>query len=357
MEPTRILSAVALAAVAIALTGCAATSAGTPATSTHAESSAGTKLVVYTPQGDPLRGEYITEHAGSELGLDVTLVSGAGGDLAARLIAEKNNPQADVVVGLGAPQLNQIDQAGVLQPYTPTWSGSIPSTFASGSKNFTLLTQTPIAIAYNASTMSAADAPKSWEDLAKPAFKNAFVFPSLTSQTGQAAAIGILWRYTDHTTGAVSEKGWSRLEAILANAQPTAAGAKFDWAPVKSGAQPVVVNWLGGIQTGATDNGIDLQVVDATGGSPYVTAGIGLAGGSRNVAAAKKFIDWFGSTEFQVRFVKATQNDTPLNRDAVTELPGAEAAIRQVAPQKIDWGVVSKQLPKWLQKIQLDVQG
>ncbi|AAT89224.1 hypothetical protein ATY41_08135 [Leifsonia xyli subsp. xyli] len=350
----RALTATAVAAAVAALAGCSATS---PAPGSAEGSSAGTKLVVYTPQGDPVRGGYITKHAKSDLGLDVKLVNGAGGDLATRLIAEKNNPQADVVVVLGAPQLNRIDQAGVLQPFAPDWAGKIPSAFASGSKDFTLLTQTPIAIAYNASTMTAAQAPSSWTDLAKPEYKDKFAFPALTSQTGQAAAVGILWRYADHTTGTVSQKGWDTLAAILHNAKQTAAGAPFDWAQVRSGVQPIVVSWLGGIQTGTSDNTIDLRIVDAVGGSPFVNGGVGMVKDTKNAAAARKFIDWFGSDSFQVGFVTATKNDTPLNPDAVKRLPGAEQGLRQVTPQKIDWGVVSQRLSDWLQKIQLDVQG
>ncbi|SDH61818.1 iron(III) transport system substrate-binding protein [Leifsonia sp. 98AMF] len=342
------------AVLAVALTGCSSGPAtGASSADATPTSVRGQTIVVYSPQGSDARGEYMVKRAKDDLGITVTFVSGGGGDLTNRLLAEKNNTQADVVLGLGEAQLTQVANAGILQPYTPSWTDDVPKNLRGSDKDFTLATQTPIVIAYNTAKMSAADAPKSWEDLAKPEYKNKFVFPSITGQTGQAAAVGILWRYTDHATGTVSQKGWDVLSKIEANSFAVSAGQKFDWNWVTSGAQPIVVSWLGGIQTGASDNKLELATVNTKGGSPYVQTGAGLVKGSSHAAAAKAFIDWFGSTNFQVDFVNATNNDTPVNSAAVKELGDKAAALHSIDKQDIDWSVVTKHLSDWLQKIQL----
>jgi iron(III) transport system substrate-binding protein len=41
------------------------------------------------------------------------------GVITARLIAEKNNPRADVIWGLSVFSLMQMDALGMLEPYTP----------------------------------------------------------------------------------------------------------------------------------------------------------------------------------------------------------------------------------------------
>lgn len=341
------VGAAALAGV-LALAGCSSGGGG--------ESSADS-ILVYSPQGEGPRGEYIASHAKDALGLDVSFVSGGGGELTERLLAEKNNAQADVVLGLGEAQLNQIGAAGVLADYSPVWRDLVPGEFDSGTGAFTLFSQTPIVMAYNPAALDAAQAPRKWEDLADERFANKFVFPSVTSQTGQAAVAGILWPHTDRESGEVTDAGWDLLTRILRNAVPVASGQKFDWNRVTSGEQPVVVNWLGGIETGAKDNGLDLRVVDAEGGSPFVSTGIGLVAGSDRADAAKRFIDWFGSAEVQADFVKTTGSDTPVNPQALAQLPEAEAALAEIGKQDIDWGVVAPRMSSWLERIQLDILG
>ncbi|MEV0705200.1 extracellular solute-binding protein [Saccharopolyspora sp. NPDC050389] len=349
MKSSKLITLLGVLSVGVAaLTGCA------PGGGTSSVS--GGPLVVYTPQGDGERGAYITEHAKSELGMDVKLVTGGGGALQTRLVSEKNNPQADVVLGLGEAQLHQVAAEGVLEPYAPAWANQIPANFRGNTHEFSLLTQTPIVLAYNTAQMGAAEAPMSWEDLAKPQYKNKFVLPGLTGQTGQAVVVGLLWRYADHKTGEVSPQGWDLVSKVLSNALPLPEGKKFDWGMVSSGQTPIVVNWLGGVQTGAADNKLTMQVVNTPGGTPFVSTGIGTVKDTKRQVDAQKFIGWFGSASFQVGFVKTTNNDTPLNSDAVRQLPEA-AALAQVGKQDIDWSVVARKLPAWLEKIQLELQG
>lgn len=334
-------------AASVALTAC-----GSSSTSKSA-SAGGNQIVLYTTAGDTLRANYITQHAKSELGLDVKVVGAGGTDLVTRLEAEKNNPQADVVTGINEAGMNQLDGDGLFTPYTPDWLSKIPKDHLSGSKNFELLTQTPVVMAYNTAKMTAADAPKTWADLAKPEFKGKYSFPDLSGQTGVAAIVGILWPYVDPKTGEVSDEGWDVAETILKNRYPLPAGQALDPTLVSSGKVPIVINWYGGITTTASDNKLKLQIIDAPGGEPFVQTGIAEVKGTKNSANVEKFINWFGSTAFQVGFVNATKNDTPLNTQAVQKLGATATAPASVTKEDIDWVVVSKQLTSWLQKLQL----
>lgn len=352
LKTTLVAVTGALAAVTL-LAGCTSGSASASNSSSSTADIKGTSIVVYSPQGADTRGPYIAAAAKKALGVTVKFVSGAGGDLTTRLLAEKNNTQADVVLGLGEAQMNQVAAAGILQPYTPSWASDVPAALRGSYKDFTLATQTPIVVAYNTAKMSASEAPSSWLDLAKPEYKNKFTFPAIASQTGQAAAVGILWRFANHKTGAVSDKGWSTLAKIMANSVQVSAGQAFDYGTVKSGAQPIVVTYLGGLQTAEQDNSLDMKIVNTTGGSPYVQTGVGLVKGTSHAAAAKAFINWYGTAKFQVPFVKATNNDTPVNSAAVKELGSTTKVLSSISKQNIDWGIVTTHLTAWLQKIQL----
>jgi len=349
----RVTMALAGSAIAaVTLSACA----GSPNPAETASGTA-TEITIYSPQGDGDRGAFIAEQAKEELGLEIKFASGGGGDLTERLIGEKNNPQADIVLGLGEPLLYQLDAEGLFAPSTPSWGADIPSQFKLDTDSFTLFSQTPIVMAYNADAISEGEAPASWTDLADEKWKGKFVFPNVGSQTGQAAVVGILWRYADEETGEISDEGWETLTAILNNAVSVPDGQAFDWTLVADGSQPIVINWLGGIQTGAADNDLNLQPIDAEGGSPFVSTGTGIVSGTDAGETAAEFIDWFGSADFQAAFVEATGNDTPILPAALEQLPDASAALEDIAKQDIDWSVASTQLTDWLERIQLEILG
>ncbi|MDO5512857.1 MAG: extracellular solute-binding protein [Corynebacterium sp.] len=296
----------------------------------------------------------MTTRAKEELGVDVQFVTGGGGDLTSRIKQEKHNSQADLVLGVGEAQLAELDAEGLFEPYTPEWADKIPSEFAREDAGYTLFSQTPVVMAYNPEVMSESEAPSRWEDLAKPEYKDKFVLPSVTGQTGQAFMVGVLWRYADPVTGEVSDEGWETLEGIMSNSLQLAQGEKFDWNRVVSGEVPIHVSWLGGIQVAAEDFGITMEPIDAEGGSPFVNTGVGVIKGG-DTGQAQEFIDWFGSAQLQTEFVNETNNDTPLNEDALKNLPEQRASIESVTPQEIDWAVVSENLTEWMQRVQLQV--
>ena len=72
-------------------------------------------LTVYSPQGGE-RGAWIAEQA-KAVGHDIELLNAAGGELFDRLIAEKNNPQADVVLGMIDSSMALLKREGLFQAY------------------------------------------------------------------------------------------------------------------------------------------------------------------------------------------------------------------------------------------------
>lgn len=346
----RMTAALAAIACTFALNACTSSDPG-PASGSN---SSGETLIIYSPQGEGKRAEFMSTRAQQDLGMDIQFVTGGGGELTSRLIQERNNSQADLVLGIGEAQLAELDSKGLFEVYTPAWADKIPSEFLRSDAGYTLFSQTPIVMAYSPDVLDANDAPKRWEDLAKPEYKGKFVLPGATGQTGQAMIVGILWRYADPITGDVSDEGWELLSRIMDNSVKLSDGEKFDWSRTTSGEVPIHVGWLGGLQTAARDSNFTFEIVDAEGGSPFVNTGVGVVEGG-NVGKAQEFINWFGSAEVQVDFVKETNNDTPLNEDALVQLPEAKQDIEAITPQEIDWAVVAQQLSTWMQRIQLEI--
>lgn len=348
----KITATLAAVACSITLAACGGTDADSSSSSDAAASNG--PLVIYSPQGEGKRGEFMTTHAKQDLDMDIEFVSGGGGELTSRLIQERNNSQADLVLGIGEAQLAELDSKDLFEPYTPEWSGTIPAEFARESAGYTLFSQTPVVMAYNSDHLSAEEAPSKWEDLARPEYKDKFILPGVTGQTGQAMMVGILWRYVDPATGEVSDEGWQILKQVMDNAVQLAEGEKFDWNRTVNGEVPIHVGWLGGLQTASEDNNVPFEIIDAEGGSPFVNTGVGVVKGG-DVAKAQEFIDWFGGADLQTAFVKETNNDTPLNEDALEQLPEDKAALEEITPQDIDWAIVAEHLTRWNQRVQLEI--
>ncbi|MDQ6621131.1 MAG: extracellular solute-binding protein, partial [Pseudomonadota bacterium] len=78
-----------------------------------------TQLTVYTAlETDQLKA-YQEGFNKANPDIDITWVRDSTGIITAKLLAEKSNPRADVVMGVAATSMAIFDQEGMLVPYAP----------------------------------------------------------------------------------------------------------------------------------------------------------------------------------------------------------------------------------------------
>jgi iron(III) transport system substrate-binding protein len=128
----RTLQTMVAAAVAVTLLAGCGSGAAAPAASGNPSGSAsngasGDTLIVYTNSDGEGRGEWLTQKAAAA-GFKIEIVGAGGADATNKLIAEKNNPIADVAYGLNNMYFEQVKAAGALEPFTPAWSGEVDAT-------------------------------------------------------------------------------------------------------------------------------------------------------------------------------------------------------------------------------------
>ncbi len=310
-------------------------------------------LTIYSPQGGDDRGKFITEKA-KEAGLDIQFLGGGGGELFDRLVAEKSNPQADLVLGLVQPSMYALKAQGMFETYVPSWAAALGPDFKDADGQFNMFWQTPIVLAYKSDALSGPEAPKSWLDLDKPEYKDKFTVGPITSQTTRMILAGILWRFADPKTGEVSKEGWDFLRKVYANSRVLPEGADY-WQTVASGQMPVILSWYGGIVNNAAKNKIPVTYVDTAGGTPMVAESIGIIKRTDDLDQAKKFVEWFGSPKFMADYA-AKFNQAPAHPEALANSPEPiRAGVSQFHPQPIAWSVAAGKLNGWLENIQLDI--
>lgn len=328
--------------------------AGTKEESKTTEEAGEKKLVIYSPQADKDRGEWFLTKCKEATGIDVEFLNTGGGELEERLIAEKQNPQADVVFGLGQLAMNNLKAKDVLEPYVPAWADGLEEVYKDKDGAFHCFWQTPIVIGYNTDFIKAEEAPKSWLDLDKPEYKEMFTIGSLKSQTTRSIIAGILWNYYDEATGEITQEGWDKLTGIYANTQTLPSGSDA-WQMVKEGKTPLVLNWFGGVKSNTAKNEIPIDYVVPENGTPIVSEGIGIVKGSDDIEVAKEFVEWFGSPEVMAEYAN-TFGQAPAHPEAIALCNDEiKADATKFKAQNINWEVASQQMNDWLTKIELEV--
>lgn len=309
-------------------------------------------LTIYSPQSGE-RGAWIAEQA-KAAGHDVKLLNAGGGELFDRLLAEKNNPQADVVLGMVDTSMALLKKDGLFQAYTPAWAKDLPAQYRDADGMVFKFWQTPIVLAYYPDKLPASEVPKSWLDLTNEQYAGKYVIGATAWQTTRMYLAGILVRFVD-ADGEVSDEGWNFLSKLYSNAI-VVNDADSQIEAFKSGRASIDLNWLGGTFKLAKDLGAEVKVIDTDGGTPVISEGVAIMAGTDQLEQAKAFVDWWGSADVMAAYA-AKFGQAPLLPEALARSPATvQENARLVKPQPIDWDAVAPRLDAWLQKIELEIR-
>ncbi len=309
-------------------------------------------LTVYSPQGEE-NVAWIKEQA-KTAGHDIEVLRAGGGELEARLIAEKGNSQADVVLGLNDISMSKLKAEGIFQKYTPKWADGLPEQFTDGEGYIYKFWQTPIVMAYNGAKLAAADAPKSWLDLTAEQYKGKYVIGPTKWGTTRVVLAAMLVRFADEN-GKVSEDGWKFMKDFYANAMVVTTGEERIAALAK-GEALISLDWFGGAFKEAKQAGYEPALVNSDGGTPIVSEGIALMATTDQAEEAKAFIDWFGSAEFMAAYA-AKFGQMPAHPRAIELSPDeVKKNTTLVSGQAMKWDIVAKNLDGWLQQVELGIK-
>src|SRR4026207_1971015 len=90
------------------------------------------KLTVYTAieneQLEPFKKAFEADNPT----IEIAWVRDSTGVMTAKLIAEKDNPRADIIGGLSASSVGLFTSMGMIEPYTPAGAAALKPMFKSG---------------------------------------------------------------------------------------------------------------------------------------------------------------------------------------------------------------------------------
>jgi iron(III) transport system substrate-binding protein len=248
-----------------------------------------TKVTVYTALENDQLDPYKKAVEADIPNVEIAWVRDSTGVMTARLLAEKDNPRADVVWGLSASSLAIFEAQGMLLPYTPKGSDGIKKVFHSGKspETWTGMDAYLAVVCFNTAEGGKGNVPKpaSWEDLTKPAYKGQIVMPNpASSGTGflTVAAWLQLWG---------EEKGWKFMDGLHENiAVYTHSGS----APCVQAARGERLIGIGFDMRGASEKtkGAPIDLILPKEGAGWEMEATGIIKGTKNLEAAQKLVDW-----------------------------------------------------------------
>lgn len=265
----------------------------------------------------------LTDLFTQKTGIPVSYLRATTGELINRAIAEKNDPQADILLGGASSYHIQAAEAGALESYKSKLSEKLPAFVKASDNTWTGFCVLTLGIGVNEKRFSekfpGKAVPKTWEDLTDPAFKGEVVLTNpLASSTAYLFVQNQLQRLG-------WEEGWNYLENLAKNVGQFPDSGSAPAKLVGTGEYALGVSYLHAL-TKYNAQGFGITMV-----APPKSVGdvdcISILKNSKNLDAAKKFVDFMLSKEAQ-ELMSSIDFTIPVNPDA--KAAGGSVAIEDV---------------------------
>ena len=315
-----------------------------------------TPIVLYSPHGrDQLT---LLERAFEQQrpDIDVRWLDMGSQEILDRLRFERVNPQADVWFGGPVPIFDRGIRDSLLAPYRPVWAEHVSAKGIGPNDLYFPVYRTPAVIAFNSRAVSRSEAPRDWDEILEPRWKNKVIIRDpMASGTMRAIWGLILVRSLRRTGDTTAGMTWLRRLDGQTKTYTINPALLYEKLARQEG---LVSLWdLQDILISAA-KGMPLGYVFPRSGTVVIDDAIGLVRGSRHPDAARAFIDFVGSPEAQLLaarevFRLPARSDLPTDSVPywVTEVE------REMIVSDMDWALLSTRGPEWMRYWDQHVRG
>jgi iron(III) transport system substrate-binding protein len=296
-------------------------------------------VVVYTSLENEEVVEYIKQAKAELPDLEIQAIRLSTGELGARILAEKNNPQADCVWGWAVTNLEEFVPRKMIKAYKPAGWDKIPAHFKDPGGNWTAIDLYAAAFVINTKTIEKKNLPmpKGWQDLLNPVYKDKLIMPNpASSGTGFLQVASLLEMLDpDYKTKPVEEnKAWDFLKKLDENMGQY----------IKSGSKPAKLTAAGEYAIGCSfayvysslkKKGFPVTMVLPEEGAGFELEANALLEGARHEEAAKKFLDWAISKSAMNGYAKFKLGVTYPGIPGPADMPSLDTV--KLAPMDFPW--------------------
>ncbi|MGA3403390.1 MAG: ABC transporter substrate-binding protein [Acetobacteraceae bacterium] len=284
-------------------------------------------------------------------GIEVNFIRFSSGEALARVVAEKANPQVDLLFGGPIETFTAGVGQGVFAPYTPPAAAALPSRFKDPHGYWTAIADDPLVFMTNTAFLKQNNLqpPASWDDLLNPAYKNMLqMADARTSGTAVTRIFSIIQAHNGDENAA-----FAYMKKLRQNVQLyTKSGG--------GGTLPIGLGQAGGGIFFIVDalftrrQGYDVQISFPREGIGSAAECIALLQGAHNPDPAKKLIDWATSPDMQSLYVKDKIDFLPANPQVQPD-PSMAEMLKNVKILTIDdtWAGANREriVNRWVAEV------
>ncbi|MDO5722621.1 MAG: extracellular solute-binding protein [Actinomycetaceae bacterium] len=334
----------ALAVAAVVALGMSACNSSAPSEETTTE--APTPAAANT---DPVLNVYSSRHYDvdkelydkfkAESGIEINVVEGKGPELIERLVREKDQPEADVFLTVGAESIWQLREEGILGSYqSETVDANIPAEYRGD--GWTGVSSRARVIAYVKDEVDPSSI-TSYNDLTKPEWNGQVLARPSKSSYNQALLASFV-----ANDGVEKAKEWA--QGVTDNFGRTPKGNDRDQAKaiVAGEGKLAIMNSYYWVRMKNSSDPEEQKVADSVGlifpEDTHVNLSyVGVIANAKHQENAVKFMEFLTANEAQSMIAKEN-GEFPLNPQ--TEVPEPQKSWMPFKPQKVDFEQLGKHL-------------
>lgn len=301
------------------------------------------KLVIYSTHPEDLL-EFVATKFEDETGVEVEFIN-LKGELADRVKAEKENPQADIMYGSASSVFLELKNDDLFESTEPTWAKDLDPMFKDKDGMWYGTIQTPIMLCYNKEMLNEDTAPKDWSDLTKEEYKDLLVFRNGLSSSAKAMYSSLLYGFDKENK---LDDGFEYLKALDKNTKKYFNSESLQFQAIGRKEAAITFAPLNSIITNRDKNNLPLEIIDSESGSLVITDGIAVIKNAPHKNAAKAFLEFAGSLETQIELANEFNRMPTLS--AALENSPAWMSENKYKAMDVDWTVLSEKQSEWMQK-------
>lgn len=251
-------------------------------------------LTVYSSLDEDQAKALIKAFEAKHPDVKVNAILGSTAPIIARVIAEAQSPQADVIMGNAVSALMAADARGLLLSYKPANYDKVSPQMRDNRPEPVWVGVDAWASSICFNTAEAAKknipAPKSWADLTNPVYKGHITMPSpLSSGTALLAVNGWLTVFGD-------EGGWAFMDKLHENVGQYGHSGSAPCRQAAAGETIIGISYATpGVK--AINEGAPLQIILPEEGLGWEIEATAIVKGAKNLDDAKRLADWVSSRE------------------------------------------------------------
>ncbi|HEY6187024.1 MAG TPA: extracellular solute-binding protein [Pyrinomonadaceae bacterium] len=311
-------------------------------------------LLVYTPHGQDMLRDFIARYRQANADVDVQFLDMGSREVLERLRAERNRPQADLWWGAAHTTFQTAAGENLLAPYRPTWAQQVPAESRDAGDLWYGTYQTPEVIVYNSQAVAASDAPRDWDDVLDPKWRDKVLIRNPNPSDSMRAIFGaMIWRFYRESNSPAGGYDW--LRRLDANVHEyTADGTLLMQKLARR--EGVISLWnLPDVHIYREQKNMPLAYVFPASGTPVITDGIAVVRGAPHEEEARRFYE-FVTTPESLSHAARTYYRIPVRTDIDrAQLPAWMSEPFTRMP--LDWDLLSREGNEWLRYWDTEIRG